>query len=73
MLYLLGDSNYKQAVTNYIFVLTRLIRKTFQLSKLGKKISPYSLENDNELSLPFSRWVLAKIINEIKSLYPEIY
>ncbi len=71
MFYLFGEPNYKQAINDYILNLVRLIQKTFQLSKLGKKLSPFKLENDQQLNMPFSRWQITKIINEIKSLYPE--
>lgn len=73
MFFLYKEQNYKQAIFDYILNLTRLIQRTFQLSRLSRKISPYKLKNDPSLNLPFSRWQITEIINEIKSLYPEYF
>lgn len=73
MFFLYKEPSYKQAIFDYILNLARLIQITFRLSRLSRKIRPYKLKNDPSLNLPFSRWQITEIINEIKSLYPEYF
>ena len=66
MLYLLGDPNYQQAITDYMSALVRLARELIVSSDSGKKMSPVRLLRDPHLNLPWSEFVVRQIVKEFK-------